>query len=130
MIRIVSYYCHPIHGLTTIYAIFQHLQHLYKNIILREMLNKFGTTQIYHFIGKDIVYHCYLFLPAICIALNYEYKLPNFIPTRGCLTLHNRRISESKLLYWIKRISCEIRSRLFKVLSCLNYTLFTNRYEF
>jgi methionyl-tRNA synthetase len=60
---------------------------------------KWNTSKIYHFIGKDIVYHHYLFLPAIRIGLNGEYKLPDLIPTRGHLMLENNKISKSRNWY-------------------------------
>jgi methionyl-tRNA synthetase len=60
---------------------------------------KWNDSGLYHFIGKDIVYHHYLFLPAIRMALNEEYKLPDFIPTRGHLMLANQKISKSRNWY-------------------------------
>ena len=54
---------------------------------------------LYHFIGKDIVYHHYLFLPAIRIGIDLEYKLPDYIPVRGHLMLHNEKISKSRNWY-------------------------------
>jgi len=56
-----------------------------------------GAT-IYHFIGKDIVYHHYLFLPSMRMGEG-EYKLPEFIPTRGHLLLLGRKVSRSK--HWM-----------------------------
>ncbi len=53
-----------------------------------------GST-IYHFIGKDIVYHHYLFLPSVRIGEG-EYKLPDMIPTRGHLLLQGKKISKSR----------------------------------
>ncbi len=58
-----------------------------------------NSADIYHFIGKDIVYHHYLFLPAMRLGINSEYKLPNFIPTRGHLTLQSKKISKSRNWY-------------------------------
>ena len=58
-----------------------------------------NSADIYHFIGKDIVYHHYLFLPAMRLGLNLEYKLPDFIPTRGHLTLESKKISKSRNWY-------------------------------
>jgi len=52
-------------------------------------------SRVYHFIGKDIVYHHYLFLPSMRLG-EKEYKLPDFIPTRGHLLLAGRKISRSK----------------------------------
>jgi methionyl-tRNA synthetase len=60
---------------------------------------KWNSSEIYHFIGKDIVYHHYLFLPAIRMGLNEEYRLPDFIPTRGHLMLANQKISKSRNWY-------------------------------
>ena len=62
----------------------------------RKFWNK---SEIYHFIGKDIVYHHYLFLPAIRMGIKNEYKLPDYIPTRGHLMLSNRKISKSRGWY-------------------------------
>ncbi|MGA9152263.1 MAG: methionine--tRNA ligase [Candidatus Nitrosopolaris sp.] len=58
-----------------------------------------NSSEIYHFIGKDIVYHHYLLLPAIRLGLDAEYKLPDYIPTRGHLLLHNQKISKSRKRY-------------------------------
>ena len=40
-----------------------------------------NESEIFHFIGKDIVYHHYLFLPAVRMGINQEYKLPDYIPS-------------------------------------------------
>ena len=53
---------------------------------------------VYHFIGKDIVYHHYLFLPSMRMGEG-EYKLPDLIPTRGHLLLLGKKISRSK--HWM-----------------------------
>ena len=58
-----------------------------------------NESKIYHFIGKDIIYHHYLFLPAIRLGINSEYKLPEYIPTRGHLMLQNQKISKSRNWY-------------------------------
>ena len=58
-----------------------------------------NESDIYHFIGKDIIYHHYLFLPAIRIGINLEYKLPDYIPTRGHLMLQHQKISKSRNWY-------------------------------
>jgi Methionyl-tRNA synthetase len=60
---------------------------------------KWNKSKIYHFIGKDIVYHHYLFLPAIRLGIDQEYKLPDLIPTRGHLMLQNNKISKSRNWY-------------------------------
>lgn len=58
-----------------------------------------NAADIYHFIGKDIVYHHYLFLPAMRIGIETEYKLPDYIPTRGHLMLQSKKISKSRNWY-------------------------------
>ena len=57
-----------------------------------------NSSTIYHFIGKDIVYHHYLFLPAMRIGVG-EFKLPDFIPTRGHLLLEEKKFSKSRGWY-------------------------------
>ena len=57
-----------------------------------------NTARIYHYIGKDIVYHHYLFLPAMRLG-NGEYKLPDFIPTRGMFLLQQQKFSKSRGWY-------------------------------
>jgi methionyl-tRNA synthetase len=74
------------------------------NTLIKEQFGKDGkdvwnTSTIYHFIGKDIIYHHFLFLPAIRMGINLEYKLPDYIPVRGHLMLHNRKISKSRNWY-------------------------------
>jgi methionyl-tRNA synthetase len=58
-----------------------------------------NESEILHFIGKDIVYHHYLFLPAMRLGIDSEYKLPDYIPTRGHLMLQNQKISKSRNWY-------------------------------
>jgi methionyl-tRNA synthetase len=57
-----------------------------------------NTSTLYHYIGKDIVYHHYLFLPAMRLG-NGEYKLPEFIPTRGMFLLQQQKFSKSRGWY-------------------------------
>ena len=57
-----------------------------------------NSSKIYHFIGKDIVYHHYLFLPAMRMGVG-EFKLPDFIPTRGHLLLEKQKFSKSRGYY-------------------------------
>ncbi len=54
-----------------------------------------NSSTIYHFIGKDIVYHHYLFLPSMRLGEG-SYKLPDYIPTRGFLLLEGRKLSKSR----------------------------------
>lgn len=57
-----------------------------------------NSSKIYHFIGKDIAYHHYLFLPAMRMGEG-SYKLPDYIPTRGHLLLQNKKFSKSRGWY-------------------------------
>lgn len=57
-----------------------------------------NASRIYHFIGKDIAYHHYLFLPAMRLGEG-EYKLPDYIPTRGFLLLEEQKFSKSRGWY-------------------------------
>jgi len=57
-----------------------------------------NSAKIYHFIGKDIAYHHYLFLPAMRIGEG-NYKLPDAIPTRGYLLLQGQKLSKSRGWY-------------------------------
>ncbi len=58
-----------------------------------------NSSRIFHFIGKDIVYHHYLFLPAMRIGINKEYALPSSMPTRGHLLLQGQKFSKSRGWY-------------------------------
>ncbi len=58
-----------------------------------------NSAEIYHFIGKDIVYHHYLFLPAMRIGVDEEYRLPKSMPTRGHLMLQGGKFSKSRGWY-------------------------------
>jgi methionyl-tRNA synthetase len=58
-----------------------------------------NNSEIYHYIGKDIVYHHFLFLPAMRMGVEEEYKLPNYIPTRGHLMLQGNKFSKSRGWY-------------------------------
>lgn len=58
-----------------------------------------NESKIFHFIGKDIVYHHFLFLPAMRMGIDDEYKLPDYIPCRGHLMLQNQKISKSRNWY-------------------------------
>lgn len=57
-----------------------------------------NEARIYHFIGKDIVYHHYLFLPAMRMGEG-EFKLPDSLPTRGHLLLQGHKFSKSRGVY-------------------------------
>ncbi|MFH0711410.1 MAG: methionine--tRNA ligase, partial [Candidatus Aenigmatarchaeota archaeon] len=57
-----------------------------------------NEAKIYHFIGKDIVYHHYLFLPAMRMGEG-SFKLPDALPTRGHLLLQGQKFSKSRGIY-------------------------------
>jgi len=57
-----------------------------------------NSSRIYHFIGKDIVYHHYLFLPAMRLG-EAAFKLPDYIPTRGFVSIEGRSFSKSRGWY-------------------------------
>jgi methionyl-tRNA synthetase len=56
---------------------------------------RWKDSKIVHFIGKDIIYHHYLFWPAMLDGTG-EFKLPEAIPVRGYLNLQGRKFSKSK----------------------------------
>ncbi len=60
-----------------------------------EGLDFWNKSALFHFIGKDIVYHHYLFLPSMRMGEG-SYRLPDYIPTRGHLTLQGKKISKSR----------------------------------
>ena len=51
-------------------------------------------TEIVHFIGKDIVYHHYLFWPAMLKGA--KWALPKRIPARGYLNVEGEKMSKSR----------------------------------
>ena len=70
-----------------------------QHVRLDETRKAWNESSIYHFIGKDIVYHHYLFLPAVRMGIDLEYNLPDYMPTRGHLLLYNKKISKSRNWY-------------------------------
>ncbi|MBI5226463.1 methionine--tRNA ligase [Candidatus Micrarchaeota archaeon] len=53
-----------------------------------------SKNEIVHFIGKDIVYHHYLFWPAMLDTAGFA--LPTRIPTRGYLNVEGEKMSKSR----------------------------------
>ena len=70
-----------------------------QNAGIEDSRRAWNESRIYHFIGKDIVYHHFLFLPAVRMGINRKYKLPDYMPTRGHLLLYNKKISKSRNWY-------------------------------
>lgn len=52
------------------------------------------STEIYHFIGKDIIYFHTLFWPAMLMAAGYT--LPRAIPVHGMLSVDGQKMSKSR----------------------------------
>jgi methionyl-tRNA synthetase len=53
-----------------------------------------STTELYHFVGKDIVYFHALFWPAVLAGS--EHRLPTAIFTHGFLTINGQKMSKSR----------------------------------
>ncbi|MEM4367180.1 MAG: methionine--tRNA ligase [Candidatus Anstonellales archaeon] len=68
-------------------------------VALTPKWKEYWNGRIVHFIGKDIVYHHYLFWPAMIMAADIGIKLPSAIPVRGHLTLEGRKFSKSRKHY-------------------------------
>ena len=67
-----------------------------ETVLKKDGRKLWNDSEIIHFIGKDIIYHHYLFLPAIRLGIKSQYKLPDRIVTRGHLLFQNRKLSKSK----------------------------------
>ncbi len=63
----------------------------------KENWKEYWDSKVVHFIGKDIIYHHYLFWPAMLKGVNY--KLPDAIPARGFLNLEGKKFSKSRGWY-------------------------------
>jgi methionyl-tRNA synthetase len=59
-----------------------------------EYFNKDSTAELYHFIGKDIVYFHALFWPAMLMGA--DYRTPNAIFAHGFLTVNGQKMSKSR----------------------------------
>ncbi len=65
-----------------------------QNLDFDEYFNLDSQTELYHFIGKDIVYFHALFWPAILMGANY--RTPNAIFAHGFLTINGQKMSKSR----------------------------------
>lgn len=65
-----------------------------RDIDFDEYFNKDSETELYHFIGKDIVYFHALFWPAMLMGANY--RTPNAIFAHGFLTVNGQKMSKSR----------------------------------
>ncbi|KGP64298.1 methionine--tRNA ligase [Legionella norrlandica] len=59
-----------------------------------EFWNKDSKTELYHFVGKDIVYFHALFWPAMLAASGY--RTPTAVYTHGFLTVEGQKMSKSR----------------------------------
>ncbi|CEK09293.1 methionine--tRNA ligase [Legionella hackeliae] len=59
-----------------------------------EFWSKDSTTELYHFVGKDIVYFHALFWPAILAGSGH--RLPTAVYTHGFLTIDGQKMSKSR----------------------------------
>lgn len=64
------------------------------SIDFSEFWGKESTTELYHFVGKDIVYFHALFWPAILAGSGH--RLPTAIYTHGFLTVDGQKMSKSR----------------------------------
>jgi methionyl-tRNA synthetase len=65
-----------------------------QNIDFDEYFNQDSETELYHFIGKDIVYFHALFWPAMLMGANY--RTPSAIFAHGFLTVNGQKMSKSR----------------------------------
>ncbi len=64
------------------------------NIAFDAYWNKNSEAEVYHFVGKDIVYFHALFWPAMLSGINY--RLPTAIFVHGYLTINGEKMSKSR----------------------------------
>lgn len=64
------------------------------NLSFAEFWDKDSTTELYHFVGKDIVYFHALFWPAMLAASGH--RLPTAVFTHGFLTVDGQKMSKSR----------------------------------
>lgn len=64
------------------------------SISFDEYWGKDSNTELYHFVGKDIIYFHALFWPAVLSASGY--RLPTAIFTHGFLTINGEKMSKSR----------------------------------
>ncbi len=65
-----------------------------KRADFNEYWDKDSTTEVYHFIGKDIIYFHALFWPALLA--DTPYRTPTAIHTHGFLTINGQKMSKSR----------------------------------
>lgn len=75
-------------------ASFKHFCSKKPDLNFDEFWSKDSKTELYHFVGKDIVYFHALFWPAMLEGSNF--RLPNAIFTHGFLTINGQKMSKSR----------------------------------
>jgi methionyl-tRNA synthetase len=65
-----------------------------QGVSFSEYWDKDSNTELYHFVGKDIVYFHALFWPALLAASNH--RMPTAIYTHGFLTVNGQKMSKSR----------------------------------
>jgi methionyl-tRNA synthetase len=65
-----------------------------KGLSFEEYWGKDSTTELYHFVGKDIIYFHALFWPAILAGSHH--RLPTAVYTHGFLTVNGQKMSKSR----------------------------------
>ena len=75
-------------------ASFKHLCEQRKDLNFDEFWKADSTTELHHFIGKDIMYFHTLFWPAMLHGANY--RLPTAVHTHGFLTVNGQKMSKSR----------------------------------
>lgn len=75
-------------------ASFKNLCDKNPHLSFEEYWHKDSTTELYHFIGKDIVYFHALFWPAIL--KGSDFRTPNNIFVHGFLTINGQKMSKSR----------------------------------
>ena len=75
-------------------ASFEHLCSKRPDLNFNEYFGKDSTTELYHFIGKDIVYFHSLFWPAMLEGAGY--RTPTGIFANGFLTVNKEKMSKSR----------------------------------
>ena len=75
-------------------ASFKNLCDKSKNLDFDEYWGKNSKTELYHFIGKDIIYFHALFWPAVLSGA--DYRTPTAIFSHGFLTIDGQKMSKSR----------------------------------
>ncbi len=75
-------------------ASFKHLCNQRTNLNFDDYWNEDSTAELYHFIGKDIIYFHALFWPAILHGA--QYRTPSEIFVNGFLTIDGQKMSKSR----------------------------------